>query len=116
MRWKEGKCIEQDMHGIYFPGPGQYDLDRNGTYDLWLYGASEAQPTVDTANPAFASCVVLKIGDEIFLCKDGYVDPQQKSDHTFDEARDYYYPIPINERSLNPNLKQNPGWNDGLDF
>ena len=116
MRWKEGKCIEQDMHGIYFPGPGQYDLDRNGTYDLWLYGASEAQPTVDTANPAFASCVVLKIGDEIFLSKDGYVDPQQKSVHTFDEARDYYYPIPINERSLNPNLKQNPGWNDGLDF
>jgi hypothetical protein len=44
------------------------------------------------------------------------VDPQQKSEHTFDEKRDYFYPIPIDERSLNPNLTQNPGWNDGLDF
>ena len=24
--------------------------------------------------------------------------------------------IPINERSLNPNLTQNDGWDDGLDF
>ena len=32
------------------------------------------------------------------------------------EPRDYLYPIPINERSLNPNLTQNPGWNDGLSF
>ena len=120
MRWKEGKCIEQDMHGIYFPGPGQYNLDNDaaGTIDLWLYGANEAQPTVDATNPIYASCVVLRIGEEIYLSNgtSGYVDPQQKSEHTFNEARDYFYPIPIDERSLNPNLTQNPGWNDGLDF
>ena len=34
----------------------------------------------------------------------------------FDEVRDYLYPIPINERSLNNNLTQNPGWADGLSF
>ena len=34
----------------------------------------------------------------------------------FDEVRDYLYPIPINERSLNNNLTQNPGWVDGLSF
>ena len=116
LRWKEGKCVEQDMHGIYFPGPGQYDLDNNGTIDVWLYGANEAQPTVDATNPMFAACAVLKIGTDIFLSPDGYVDPQQKSEHTFDEARDYFYPIPIDERSLNQNLTQNPGWDDGLDF
>ena len=33
-----------------------------------------------------------------------------------DENRDYYYPIPTKERQLNPQLKQNPGWNDGLSF
>ena len=118
LRWKEGKCIEQDMHGIYFPGPGQYDLDRNGTIDAWLYGANEAQPTIDTSNEEYAACVLLKIGTDIFLSggNSGYVDPQQKSEHTFNEARDYFYPIPIDERSLNPNLTQNPGWDDGLDF
>jgi hypothetical protein len=34
----------------------------------------------------------------------------------FNETRDYLYPIPINERSLNPNLTQNPGWEDGLEW
>jgi len=34
----------------------------------------------------------------------------------FKEQRDYLYPIPINERSLNHNLAQNPGWIDGLGF
>lgn len=28
----------------------------------------------------------------------------------FDPAKDYLWPIPLNEISLNPNLKQNPGW------
>lgn len=120
MRWKEGKCIEQDMYGIYFAGPGEYNIDKDedGTIDVWLYGASEAQPTVDSTDPKYASCVVLKIGTDIFLSggTSGYVDPQQKSVHTFDEKRDYLYPIPIDERTLNRNLTQNPGWNDGLDF
>lgn len=118
LRWKEGKCVEQDMYGIYFPGAGQYDLDKNGTIDVWLYGASEAQPTVDKTNPMLAACAVLRIGSDIFLSEgtSGYVDPQQKSEHTFNEGRDYFYPIPIDERSLNPNLTQNPGWDDGLDF
>ena len=34
----------------------------------------------------------------------------------FDPVRDYLYPVPINERTLNPNLTQNPGWDDGLAF
>ena len=120
LRWKEGKCIDQEMYGIYFPGPGQYNLDQDeaGTIDLWLYGANEAMPTVDATNPIYASCVVLRIGEEIYLSEgtSGSVDPQQTSEHSFNEARDYFYPIPIDERSLNPNLTQNPGWNDGLDF
>jgi hypothetical protein len=106
------------MYGIYLPGPGQYDLDRNGTIDLWLYGKNEAQPNIDTTNPVYAACAVLKIGSDIYLSNgdSGYVDPQQNSEHSFIEERDYFYPIPIDERSLNPNLTQNPGWDDGLDF
>lgn len=118
LRWKEGQCIGQDMYGIYLPGPGQYDLDRNGTIDLWLYGKNEAQPNIDNTNPVYAACAVLKIGSDIYLSNgdSGYVDPQQNSEHSFNEERDYFYPIPIDERSLNPNLTQNPGWDDGLDF
>ena len=116
MRWKEGKMVEQDMFGLYFPGEGEYDLDHNGTIDLSLY--TTTKPKYDSKDPKYASAVVLKIGSEILLSNgtSGYVDPQQNSQHIFDEARDYYYPIPSDERSLNRNLTQNPGWDDGLDF
>nr|MCR5548308.1 RagB/SusD family nutrient uptake outer membrane protein [Bacteroidales bacterium] len=29
---------------------------------------------------------------------------------TFEEPRDYFYPIPAEEILLNPALTQNPGW------
>ena len=37
MRWKEGKIFEKPFLGIYFPGPGEYDLDGDGTNDVYLY-------------------------------------------------------------------------------
>ncbi|MBR6932954.1 MAG: RagB/SusD family nutrient uptake outer membrane protein, partial [Bacteroidales bacterium] len=46
----------------------------------------------------------------------GFMDYHQIVEHSFNEARDYYYPIPTKERELNPKLKQNPGWLDGLDY
>lgn len=114
IRWKEGKCIEQNFYGMYFPAPGDYDLDGDGKVDICLYEGK--------VKPSTSAAVAYSIGTDIILSdgNKGYVDPvSQKSSvyaRSFDENRDYFYPIPINERSLNPNLKQNPGWNDGLDF
>ncbi|MGN0202116.1 MAG: RagB/SusD family nutrient uptake outer membrane protein [Candidatus Cryptobacteroides sp.] len=111
MRWKEGKCIDQVMYGQYFPGPGQYDLTGDGKPDVWLYEGEK---------PADKTMQLLKIGDKtgVILSEGsyGYVDNQQGIDHIFNEERDYLYPIPIEERQLNPNLTQNPGWNDGLKY
>ena len=107
MRWKEGKCIDQGMYGMYFPGPGEYDLDGDGTAEYCLYSGTR---------PSTSAKYVLEIGKDIVLSPDGLVDPVAGIAHVFDEGRDYLYPVPINERSLNPNLSQNPGWNDGLDF
>ena len=43
--------------------------------------------------------------------------PHKKNPGEWNEARDYYYPIPTDDRSLTGGaLTQNPGWNDGLDF
>ena len=111
MRWAEGKCIEQPLQGMWFPGPGEYDLDGDGVNEVCLYTGSKPK-----TNARF----VLQIGSEsgIILSEGtyGYVDRQQGIQHVFDPGRDYLYPIPINERSLNKNLAQNPGWDDGLDF
>lgn len=44
---------------------------------------------------------------------EGFMDPYQKTlpnGYKFDEKRDYLNCIPTNEITLNPELKQNPGW------
>ena len=108
MRWKEGKCIDQKMYGPYFPGLGEYDLDGDGKNDVYFY--TDGKP-----KPEMAS---IKIGEDGYFSEgnSGYYDPFQKFAHTFNEQRDYFYPIPSGERSKNHNLTQNPGWDDGLDF
>ena len=114
MRWKEGLCINQKMYGMYFPGPGEYDLSGDNVADVCLY-------TGDKPKSSVPGIVYLKIGADItegIILSEGNkgcLDPQQKSIHVFNEDRDYFYPIPINERLLNKALTQNPGWNDGID-
>ena len=110
VRWREGKCNEQPFYGIYFPGAGEYDINGDGKLDYCLYEGD--------VKPNSTATSVLKIGSEILLSNgtSGYVEPHKNETHVFDENRDYFYPIPINERSLNPNLTQNDGWKDGLDF
>lgn len=110
MRWKEGKGFEQKLLGMYFPGPGEYDLDGNGSLDLCLFKG---------AKPATKAAVVLEINQDIILenGNSGCVFPHKGNQGSWNEERDYLYPIPTDDRSLtNGALKQNPGWNDGLDF
>lgn len=40
----------------------------------------------------------------------GYIIAQAASFRRFDPAKDYLWPLPVNEIGLNPSLKQNPGW------
>ena len=111
VRWREGKCIEQAFQGLYFPGPGEYDVNEDGKIDYCLYEGD--------VKPNSKATSVLKIGSEILLSdgNSGYVEPHKgEVARSFNENRDYYYPIPSDERSLNPNLTQNEGWDDGLDF
>lgn len=112
-RWKAGYCIDQELLGMYFKGPGEYDLSGNGKTDLILYENGTEKPK------AGDGVQVYELGKEIFLTGGtrGYLNYHKDITRTkFNEERDYLYPIPINERSLNKNLTQNPGWNDGLNF
>lgn len=113
IRWAEGHAFEQPLLGMYFPGEGTYDLDEDGVADVTLY-------TGDAA-PAGSASNTFKIGSEILLSNgtSGYVDTHKDSrpGWKWDEDRDYYYPIPVKERSLTEGaLTQNNGWNDGLEF
>ena len=104
-RWKAGKCIEQVFHGPYFPGTGEYDLDGDGKLDLCIYTGNK---------PSSKATYIMQLDKEIFLSEGtkGYYEPYHSWAHQFDEARDYYFPIPLNDITLNNNLTQNPGWDD----
>jgi hypothetical protein len=58
----------------------------------------------------------LRIGTDIYLNENGYIEPYQKTlpgrNRAFND-RQYLFPIPLEDLLLNPNLKpQNPGWPD----
>ena len=40
----------------------------------------------------------------------GYYNVTQVGIRSFNNPRDYFHPISINEITINPNLIQNPGW------
>lgn len=113
MRWKAGYCIDQPITGIYFPGPGEYDLSGDGKADVILYPKGSAKPS------AGEGVQVYELDKDIYLTGEksskGYMFYHKTVERTkFNEGRDYLYPIPSTERELNPNLEQNPGWSDGL--
>ncbi|WP_439555415.1 RagB/SusD family nutrient uptake outer membrane protein [Dyadobacter sp.] len=104
IRWKEGQLLTKQFKGMYFPGPGNYDLDKNGKVDLVIYEGTK--PTVPGAQ-------LLKLGSEILLengNKGGNIVVNGHITKKFDENKDYLYPIPKQERLLNTNLTQNPNW------
>ena len=44
------------------------------------------------------------------LTPDNFILVTPASFRKFNPAKDYLWPMPLNEISLNPKLKQNPGW------
>lgn len=107
MRWKIGPNLTRLFKGIYFPGAGEYDLDNNGTIDLVIYEGSAPENRIPNAQ-------YYPIGGEMDLengTSGGNMIVNRNISKTFDEGKDYLYPIPLQELQLNPSLDQNPGWN-----
>ena len=93
-------------------GVGEYDLDRNGTVDFIVYEGDA---------PATAQGVVYKSLSELNLSSgtEGNIVLHSDIKRSFDESKDYLYPIPTEDIVLTQGVvKQNPGWDamDGLDF
>lgn len=112
-RWNECKQALNHYvpyHGCYIPGPGTYDMDNDGTPDLELFTekATSACPTK------------LQIGKDVILSEstEGYIVgyPGVVHGNNWSDGRDYLWPIPAAQRTLNHALTQNPGWEDGLNF
>ena len=106
LRWKEGARLAKPFYGMYFPGAGEYDLDHNGSIDLVIY-EGEAPTAVPGRQYQRLGELVLENGTN-----GGRIVNMPDIIKQWDEDKDYYYPIPTQELQLNPNLEQNPGWEE----
>lgn len=110
IRWKEGKQFTDPFYGCYFPGPGKYDMDLDGNDDLVLWTTNK-----ETINGGTSK----QIGKDIILSNgtSGYIIAYPSLSLTWDENRDYLWPIPSSERVLTQGvLTQNPGWTDSTGY
>mgnify|MGYP000930042871 CR=1 FL=1 len=109
-RWKEGKQLTNKIYGCYFPGEGKYDMDLDGITDLQLW--------IKNKDTSFNG-IYKKIGEDITLSNSssGYIWASAPIIITWDEGRDYLWPIPASERVLTGGvLTQNPGYEDGTGY
>lgn len=76
----------------------------------WKKGTKLSQPVLglkwNSTDIANADDFVL--GSQVNLNAAGYIISNQT--YKFDESKNYYFPIPVNQLSLNPNLVQTEGW------
>ena len=110
MRWKEGKRFEKPFTGLYFPGTGSYDLNNDGVDDGCIWSGSK---------PATSAPAVYELNKEIFLSggDSGYINIHTDYARSWNEERDYLYPVPTDDRVLTQGaITQKPSWNDGLNF
>lgn len=103
MRWKEGKKLEQPMLGIYFPSLGAHDFNNDGTADVYLHQGDQS------GAPEGITTFINVLQRPLTQGTSGNLNPFSEGG-SFDESRDYYYPIPIEDLQLNKNLVQNPKW------
>ncbi|MDR0333094.1 MAG: RagB/SusD family nutrient uptake outer membrane protein [Dysgonamonadaceae bacterium] len=102
MRWKAGNLLTVPLRGMKFTAEKQK-----------LYDGSNAQGTGTGANRITAQQA--RIGNDVFVDQDGFLIAYPRDVNVnmgtlpWSDYR-YYWPIPIDQLTLNENLKQNPGW------
>ncbi len=123
-RWKCGNLFKMSWTGMYIPGVNQpLDVDHNGTHDVIYY----------TDNAGLAAAIALSNNPNLYKVK---VSTDPGADiiqvHAAGNGTGYYlawftnndskkvwgpkqylYPIPVGAINLNPQLEQNPGWENG---
>lgn len=103
MRWKEGKKLEKPMLGIYFPRLGAFDFNNDGIADVYLHNGNASGAPAGTPN-------IIDVRQRPLTNENsGYFNPFREQ-VTFNESKDYFYPLPLEDLNLNENLEQNPGW------
>ena len=110
VRWKRGELMEMEWNGIYVPAlDTPLDLNEDGLMDVVYYKGSKPSTSGYPAIPV----------DDLY---GGKPNDYRLSEGTYGEItwlntiqrkwedKNYYYPVPEDDRLTNPALGQNDGW------
>lgn len=105
MRWKAGKLLTVPVRGM------KMTAEKVALYDNRTDLVNPKTGIKETAAPK----VVL--GNNVRVDEKGFIIPWPTSTTVINGVlpwndKRYYYPIPLNELLMNPDLTQNPGWKD----
>lgn len=104
MRWKAGPLMAERSRGMYFSQLGLHDLDRNGDPDVVLVKGDPGETQSGVQYLDVTSVVGLTGSNE------GNVVPHPNLNKTFEAPKHYYFPLPVDQLTLNESLEQNSGW------
>ncbi|WP_262249367.1 RagB/SusD family nutrient uptake outer membrane protein [Parapedobacter soli] len=116
MRWGAGEFLEQEPQGIYFSRLGEHDLTGDGVPDIVLLPSSQSIPAERAKNSLGVTMAYYRVGTfgqdvSVFLggATSGNLQIIENSG-TFVTPKYYYRPVPQQQVSLNPELKQLFDW------
>jgi hypothetical protein len=116
LRWKAGKLLERPTQGMYLAKLGAYDVTGDGIEDIAVLQAPNQESPLDGL-PADVKAKLVKyyLSDNSFYLSNGssgfIMFPENISaPRSFIEPKYYYFPIPMQQILLNPQLKQPTGW------
>lgn len=105
LRWKKGKLLEMQWRGIYVPAKNlPMDLDGNGSPDVAF-----VDKVPETKVPGVIYYVLDGIASKLSEGSKGYVIWRDDEAREFSDKK-YYHPVSNTDMVLNPDLRQNPGW------
>lgn len=123
-RWKAGDLFKKSWTGMYIDGINQpLDVDHDGTHDVVYYTDATGLKAAEASSNNSAMAKVQVSTDpnaeiiQVHSAGDGegyYLAwfTNNDSKKVWGEKQ-YLYPIPVNALNLNPQLEQNPGWENG---
>jgi hypothetical protein len=115
MRWKMGKLLVEDPKGMYIPALGPIDVTGDGKVDIAILENPTATGPLAQLPPAQQTSIAkYYLSDNVFYLSNTtsgnvmFVNDKLNKRQFLDKY--YYFPIPLQQITLNPNLKQPSDW------
>lgn len=117
MRWKAGHLLGKSQQGVYIDRLGLHDFTGDGVPDIGLYKNEESNPISESERDKYAFYYLSNSDGSptsIYLSKEnsGHIMSTGDRDgvREFKDPQYYYYPLPQEQRLINPNLEETIFW------